>query len=64
MELIQKSGFVYVDKRANGGSIWIIAGEAEGKSLIEQCREQGVSFVFTAKGGRASKYQPAWYSIS
>ena len=62
--LIQKSGFPYVDNRSNGGSLWIIAGETEGKLLIDECKKWGISFVFTAKGGRASKKQPAWYSVS
>ncbi len=48
----------------NGGSLWIVAGETEGKELAEQCRKLGVAFVFTPKGGRASKKRPAWYSVS
>lgn len=62
-QLVQKSGFKYVDKRANGGSLWIITGEVEGKALTEQCKKLGLSFAFTAKGGRASKHRPAWYSL-
>ena len=64
LELIQKSGFEYVDKRSNGGCLWIIAGQAEGKALTDQCKKLGVSFAFTAKGGRASQKRPAWYSKS
>jgi hypothetical protein len=63
LELIRKSGFEYADKRPNNGSLWIIAGENEGKALTEQCKKLGVSFAFTSKGGRASKKRPAWYSI-
>ena len=62
LALIIKSGLPYADKRANGGSLWIIAGEKEGKKLAKQCETLGVSFEFTAKGGRASKHRPAWYS--
>jgi len=58
-----KSGFEYVDKRASGGSLWIIIGEEEGKPLIERCKALGMSFAFTEKGGRASKKRPAWYSL-
>ena len=63
LDLIRKSGFEYADKRPSGGSLWIIAGEDEGKALTEQCKKLGVSFAFTSKGGRASKKRPAWYSI-
>lgn len=62
LEMVEKSGFEYVDKRHNGGSLWIIAGE-EAKDLIAQCKKLGVTFSFTAKGGRTSKKRPAWYSI-
>ena len=36
----------------------------EGKNLVEQCGKLGVGFSFTAKGGRASKKRPSWYSVS
>ena len=63
LNLVQNSGFEYSDKRANGGSLWIIASEEEGKELIEQCRKLGVSFAFSPNGGKASKKRPAWYSL-
>ena len=62
IKLIKASGFEYVDKRPSGGSLWIVAGEAEGKPLIDKCKKNGLTFQFTAKGGRASKHRPAWYS--
>ena len=64
LNLIKKSGFDYIDKRPQKGSLWIIAGEEEGRKLVEQCKQYGVVFAFTAKGGRASKNRPAWYSLS
>ena len=60
---MSSSGFEYVDKRMSGGSLWLVASESEGRPLAEKCKELGVSFVFTAKGGRASKKRPAWYSV-
>ena len=62
LKLIRESGFEWADKRANGGSLWIVAGEEEGRALVEECKKLGVKFMFTAKGGRASKKRPAWYS--
>lgn len=64
IKLIQSFGFEYIDKRSSGGSLWIVAGEKEGKALIDECKKLGVSFSFTARGGRASKKRPAWYSLS
>lgn len=63
LKLIQESGFEYTDKRANGGSLWIIAGKTEGKELCDQCAKLGVTFAYSDKGGRASKHRPAWYSV-
>ena len=61
---IKKSGFEYADKRPSGGSLWYVAGEEEGKALAERCKDLGQSFAFTAKGGRATKKRPGWYSLS
>ena len=63
LERIRSSGLPFVDKRESGGSLWIIAGEEEGKALAEECKKLGTTFAFTPKGGRASKKQPAWYSV-
>ena len=64
IEVIKKSGLEYVDKRPKGGSLWIVAGETEGKPVTDQCQKLGVRFKFHATGGRASKYRPAWYSTT
>ncbi len=61
--MIRESGFSYVDKRPNGGSLWIIAGQKDGKELIDRCRKYDLHFEFTEKGGKASNHQPAWYSV-
>lgn len=63
LELVKQSGFEYSDKRKNGGSLWIIAGQQEGKELIKQCEALGISFAFSSKGGKTSKKRPAWYSL-
>ena len=62
LALIRKSGFSYVDKRPSGGCLWIIAGEKEGKKLVEKCEKLGVTFTFVVSGGKASKGKPAWYT--
>ena len=63
LKAVQESGFEYADKRPNGGSLWYVAGQEEGKKLAEKCKELGVPFTFTAKGGRATKKRPGWYSL-
>ncbi len=63
IDIIKESGFEYIDKRSKGGSLWIVAGEEEGKTLIDKCEKAGESFAFAPNGGRASKHRPAWYSL-
>ncbi len=63
LKAVQESGFEYVDKRSNGGCLWFVAGEEEGKTLAEKCKELGLIFVFTPKGGRVTKKRSGWYSI-
>ncbi len=62
LDVLRTSGFEYVDKRSNGGCLWFIADEEQGKVLAEKCRQMGVNFVYTAKGGKATKKRPGWYA--
>lgn len=64
LKMVEESGFEYADKCGNRGCLWIIVGEVEGKQLIDKCKQVGLKFAFSAKGGRASKHRPAWYSLS
>ena len=62
LDLIERSGFEYIDIRQSGGALWIVVGEAEAKKLIEECEKKGFKFQFTQSGGRQSKHRPAWYT--
>ena len=62
LTMIQQFGFEYVDKRSAGGSLWIIAGEDEGKALVNACKMLGTNFTFTANGSRSTRKRPGWYS--
>ena len=62
ISLIKEYGFEYADKRANGGSLWIITGREEGRELIAKCRELGIQFEYTERGSRSTGRRPAWYS--
>lgn len=63
LKLIEESGFEYSDKRAAGGSLWIIAGQEECEQLIKACKKLGTKFVFTERGSRSTGRRPGWYSI-
>ena len=51
----------YVDKRANGGSLWIIGGK-ELAGIVSKAEKMGYIFRFKKMGGKATKNQPAWWT--
>ena len=61
LQLLSASGVQYVDKRANGGSLWIIGGQ-ELSDVVEKSQTLGYSFRFKKEGGRATKNQPGWWT--
>ncbi len=61
MGLLQEAGVEVIDKRKNGGSLWIIGGWNL-KSLTQRCREIGVNFHYKKGGGKATKGRDAWWT--
>lgn len=60
VRLAQK-GLKVVDKRASGGCLWVIGG-TELQPIMNELKEQGISFTFTPRGSETSGYRPAWYT--
>ena len=60
IDFLKKQGLKVVDKRVNGGCLWVIGGE-ELLPIIETIGKRGTKFNFTVKGGRATGHKPAWY---
>ena len=54
------SGLRVIDKRASGGTIWVMGG-SEHTSIMQKVRTKGVVFILTQKGGQATQYRPSWY---
>lgn len=59
--LLKTEGIQYVDKRANGGSLWIIGGE-ELSEFVSTIRPLGYHFIYKEEGGRATKGKPGWWA--
>lgn len=49
-----------VDKRSKGGALWVVGG-SELQPIMKKLRQQGIKFSYSNKGGKATKYKPAWY---
>lgn len=58
---LKSKGLETVDKRPQGGALWVVGGREELASLMAELAKKGHRFVFTANGGRASKHRPSWY---
>lgn len=59
--LLEITGTQYVDKRANGGSLWIIGGY-ELSETVRKAKALGFTFHFKKEGGRATRNQPGWWT--
>lgn len=62
-EILDKLGLTWVDKRDKKGALWVI-GDNSINDVFEFLKKHGFRFTFSAKGGRASKNMPAWFSTT
>ena len=58
---LKKSGVKYIDKRDNGGALWIIGGH-ELDSQIREYKNKGIIFTFKPGGGKATGHKDAWWT--
>ena len=61
LEFLQNKGIQYIDKRSNGGSLWIIGGQ-ELLDVVAKAKEFGYVFHFKKEGGRVTKNQTGWWT--
>lgn len=61
VDLLAQHGVSYVDKRGNGGALWILGGK-ELSEIVTKCKTIGVKFTFKETGGRATKGKPGWWA--
>lgn len=55
-----EAGLEYVDKRAHGGSLWII-GDRSLDGFMSEMEARGASFRFREGGGKSTKGKDAWW---
>ena len=54
----------FVDKRGNGGQLWIVGGSELGPIIGELQNKHGIEFHHAARGGRATRRRPAWWAAT
>lgn len=60
LTLLRQHGVRFVDKRGNGGALWLIGGN-ELKPIIAEAKRLGFAFHFKEDGGKAIKGAPVWW---
>ena len=58
---LEAAGVEYVDKRDNGGALWVIGGEELG-DLLRGLSQYGFGFRYKESGGKATGGKPGWWS--
>lgn len=61
LQFLQDNRIRYIDKRANGGSLWIIGGW-ELSDVVTKAKAFGYTFRFKKDGGRTTQNRPAWWT--
>lgn len=59
-QLLRNEGLYFIDKRGNGGALWVVGG-SELNSTLKEIEQLGYKFNFAPNGGRVTKNQSAWY---
>ena len=62
-EELQNLGCVLIDKRDKKGALWIVPPEGKDikTTILALAKRFHLSFIFTEKGGNATKHWPSWY---
>lgn len=62
VRLLELKRLLYVDKRQQGGVLWLIGG-MEHADFILQARNNGYTFRYCPGGGRSTGNKTAWYLV-
>jgi hypothetical protein len=60
VKTLRRAKLEVVDKRAEGGALWVIGGE-DLRAYLLRFKKYGLSFHFKKDGGRTSGRRPAWW---
>ena len=58
--ILREHHVTFKDKRNKGGNLWVTGGQ-ELLPMIEECRQAGYIFKYSANGSKQTKYKPGWF---
>lgn len=61
-EFFAKSGFEVVDKRENGGALWVVGTRQELDDTVNKATSLFNTYGNYCDGGRAVGYRKAWFT--
>ena len=61
IDFLKRRDVHFVDKRSNGGALWLIGGN-ELKPIILEAEKFGIRFHFKETGGRTTKGTSGWWA--
>ena len=63
LDSLRWNRLTYIDNRPAGGALWVIGGH-ELDDTMSELKKQGHAFIFSEKGGKATKGEPAWWYVT
>ena len=63
-EYFKQSGLEVIDKRKKGGALWVIGDKESIGHIVDRAISLYKVKGYYSKGGRTTKYRPAWWTTS
>ena len=63
-DFLKGKGLEVIDKRGNGGALWVVGDKSIDPILKEARKQFGSLWTFSAKGGYATKHRSGWFTKS
>lgn len=64
VDFLKRKGLEAVDKRGNGGALWVVGDKSIDPILKESKKQYGALWIFSEKGGRATQHRSGWFTKS
>ena len=63
-DYLKGKGLEVIDKRSNGGALWVVGDKSLDPILKEARKQFGSLWTFSAKGGFSTKHRSGWFTKS
>ena len=63
-DFLKGKGIEVIDKRGNGGALWVIGDKSIDPILKETRKQYGALWTYSEKGGYATKHRSGWFTKS